>query len=136
MLSLVLAILFGLGITYFAFQNSVGVPINFADYHLIGIPLFYVVVTAVISGILMAWVISAVNSMSSFMRIRGKDSVISKDKKEIHNLQSRSHELEVENAKLRTSDTTPVEESRHEAVIENEKRYKSPFFSRLLHPRA
>lgn len=138
MLSLVVSIIFGLGIAYFAFQNSLGVPVNLVSYHLANVPLYFVVLTSMLSGILMAWVISAVNGMSHFMRIRSKDGVIQKDQKEIQHLKTKVHEMELENEKLKTQTHEVAAEHKHETIVDktvHEDKAKVPFFNRILNPR-
>lgn len=132
MFSLILAIFFGLGLTYFAFQNSVGVPVSFANYDLPAIPLYLIVTLAVLAGILMAWFISAVDGMSTYMRIRQKDSVINNDKKEINSLQEKIHLLEKENTSLKGNNSNILHDREGEATKENGDLRKPSIFQRLF----
>ena len=100
MLSLIVTILFGLGITFFAFQNSILVPVNPLGTQLFTVPLYLVVIISVLAGIVMAWIISLSNGLSHFIQIKGKENVIHQDKKEIKELQEQIHNLEKEQAKL------------------------------------
>ncbi|HVF68957.1 MAG TPA: LapA family protein [Xanthomonadales bacterium] len=131
MLSLIIAILFGLSITFFAFQNLAGVPIVIGNFFLPTVPVYLVVIVSLLVGILMAWFISAIEGMSHFMNIRRKDSVINNDKKEINALQRRINELEGKNAELK-DDKSVVVENRHEMVEHEEPLARPSFFERLF----
>lgn len=100
MLSLIVAILFGLGITFFAFQNSILVPVNLTGTILFTVPLYLVMVISVLAGIIMAWIISLADSLSHFIQIQGKESVINNDKKIIQQLKEENQNLEKENVRL------------------------------------
>lgn len=132
MLSLIVAILFGLSITYFAFQNSLGVTINLAGYQFTGVPLYIVVISAVLAGIVMAWFISALEGMSSFMSLRRKDSIINDDKKKIKNLEEKTRGLEAENARLKGIDKEVVADRRLDSVPVTDVAHKPSFFERIF----
>ena len=100
MLSLIVTILFGLGITFFAFQNSILVPVNPLGTQIFNIPLYLVAIISLLAGIIMAWIISMMDGLSHFMQIRGKENVIHNDKKEIKQLKEQIHDLEIKQEKL------------------------------------
>lgn len=132
MLSLIVAILFGLSITYFAFQNAVGVPVTFIGYQLLDIPLYLVVVISVLSGIVMAWFISTIEGLSNHMTLRKKDHIINNDRKEMESLQKKVQDLEVENTKLRGEHKEVVMERRDEHAQEHDITHKPSFLNRLF----
>jgi uncharacterized integral membrane protein len=132
MLSLIVAILFGLGLTFFAFSNSISVPVAFAGIQLSAIPLYMVVVFSVLAGIVMAWFISAIDGISSHMELRGKNHRINDDQKAITALQERIHNLEVENARLKSDNRGVMIESRDERNDDYNERYKPSFLERFF----
>ena len=136
MISLIVAILFGLSITYFAFQNAVGVPVTFAGYQLTGVPLYLVAIFSVLAGITMAWFISAIEGISHYRSIRRKDSLIHNDQKEIAALQEKVHDLEAENARLREDRGVLVDRRDERVETQNvetqDVRHKPSFFERLF----
>jgi len=119
MFSLVIAILFGLSITFFAFQNSVGIPIVLGNLLLSSVPVYLVVIVSVLVGIFMAWFISALDGVSHFMNLRKKDSVINQDKKEIIALRQKVSDLQRENAKHVETKREVVVEHRQVPVRQN-----------------
>ncbi len=132
MFSLVIAILFGLSITFFAFQNAVGVPIVLGSFFLQSIPLYLVVIVSMLAGIFMAWFISAIEGMSHFMSLRKKDSVINQDKKEIIALRQKIATLQTENSSLHTHNRDVVVEKKTEIVDVNDPEYKPSLFQRIF----
>ncbi len=134
MLSLILAILFGLSITFFAFQNSAGVPIVLGNFFLPNTPVYLVVIISMLSGILMAWFISAVEGMSHVMSARKKDNVIRDDRKSIAQMEEKIKRLEVENANLKhqMQEKEVVAENRHDTLEYEDFDKKPSFFERLF----
>ena len=106
MLSLIVTILFGLGITFFAFQNSILVPVNPLGTQVFSMPLYLVAVISLLAGVVMAWVISLSSGLSHFIQIKGKENVIHNDKKEIKQLNEKIHDLEIEQEKLLAENTS------------------------------
>lgn len=132
MLSLIIAILFGLSITFFAFQNSILVPIMIGSFNIGNIPLYLVVIASLLLGIFMAWFISAMEGISHFFHIRQKDSVIHQDKKEKILLEKRIKDLEIENTKLKGVRKEVIIENAHEHVAENDIIDKPSVFQRIF----
>jgi uncharacterized integral membrane protein len=135
MLSLITAILFGLIITFFAFQNSVLVPVTLGGYFLAGIPLYLVAIVSLLVGIMMAWFISAMEGMSHFMKLRRKDSIINSDKKELIDLRKKINDLESENIKLKHSEEKAAVENHniaHKTEAPEDFTRKSSFLERLF----
>jgi uncharacterized integral membrane protein len=131
MLSLIVTILFAFAIAYFAIQNTLGVTLVIANNVITNVPLFAIVIGSVLLGVLLSSVISGLNTLSAYMQLRGKDHVIQEDAKAIHSLQNKLHELEVENAELKTVSKEPVvEETPTEKPI-----HRPSYVSQLFHPR-
>lgn len=126
MFALILMTLFGLGVAYFATQNTNTITLHMAHYYS-SIPLYAVVVGSILLGIFISWLISLVNAISTSLELRGKNSALKNSARAIDRLEERVHELEVENASLKgVSDEPVVEEERvHET--------RPGFFSSLRH---
>ncbi len=101
MLSLIIIILFGIGVAFFATQNTQLTSVVFGQYGFVDIPLYTVVLGAILFGIFVSWVISLFGFVSNSMTLRGKDGRIRDAQSQIHKLESRVHELEVENEHIR-----------------------------------
>lgn len=100
MLSLLILIIFGLGMTFFATQNTGSVHILFGNYVLYGIPLYIVVIGSLLLGIFASWLISLVDAFSSTLTLHWKDSQIKNAYKTIETLRKEKHDLEIENSRL------------------------------------
>lgn len=101
MIALIILIIFGLGTAFFATQNTGVVHLMLGGYLVSGIPLYLVVVGAILFGVFVSWLISMVGSLSSLMSMHGKDVVIQKDEKTIRELEKKNHELSLENERLK-----------------------------------
>jgi len=111
MASLILTIIFGLIIAYFATLNTSSVSLYLPNYTISSLPLYIVVVGAMLIGLLLAWIISIANNISTGFTIRGKENKIRDYKKEIADLTKRIHQLELENTKLEAgSDTSTADD--------------------------
>lgn len=132
MFSLVMAILFGLMITFFAFQNQTGVPILVGNLYFQQIPVYLVVTVSILSGIIMAWFISAFEGLGHHMNIRQKNRLINSDKHEIVALRKRIANLEAENSKLMTDKRGLVIENKEEREYGNELSPKPSFWQRIF----
>lgn len=108
MLSLILLIVFGLGMAVFATQNTHTTSIILASYKVDQIPTYLVVVLSMLLGIFVSWLLSLVSTVSSSLTIHGKDGQIRDAKKKIAELQKQVHTVEVENARLVGENNAPV----------------------------
>ena len=97
---IILAVIVGLGIGYFATQNISLIHLYFGPYVTPNIPLYLVVIGAVLLGLLLAWIFSLVNSLSSKITLHGKENKIKEDQKTIAELTREIHQLELENTRL------------------------------------
>jgi uncharacterized protein HemY len=128
MLVLLLLVIFGLGMSYFATQNTGLVHVVFGSYLVQGIPLYIIVIGALILGIFISWLINIVESLSSTITIHGKVSQIKKANEVINKLQLQVHEVELENARLKAGNNS------EEPVISASKpqeEIRPTFFTRL-----
>ena len=101
MLSLILLIISGALFAFFATQNTHKTDITLAYYTISGVPVYVMVLGALLLGILISWIISFFGFVSSSLTIRGKNSKINESKKEIGNLEKRIRDLELENERLK-----------------------------------
>lgn len=101
MLTLIVLLLTGLGIAYFAIQNTQGVTLTFANYPLTNIPVYLVTLISMLLGIILAWILSIPGILSGLFESRGKDHTITQAHRSIDDLKEHIRSLEVENARLK-----------------------------------
>lgn len=102
MITLILVLISAITLALFATQNTQAVFIAFGNYRLSGIPLYLVVLAALLLGIIISWFISLFGSVSSFFTLHGINKEIDNSEKEVMSLTKRVHELELENERLKT----------------------------------
>lgn len=101
MISLLILIVSGGIFAYFATQNTQSVSINLFHYVIPSIPLYVVVLGALLIGIIISMIMSFFGFISTTLKIFGKNSTIKQSTKEIDNLKKRIHDLELENENLK-----------------------------------
>src|SRR5262245_65312034 len=101
MLILLIGVIFGLAIGYFATQNTTPVTIHVAQYAFEG-PLYLVIVGSLFLGLFMAWILYFARSVSSTLAIRGKDHALKRARQAVADLELRVRELQAENTHLKT----------------------------------
>lgn len=112
MATVIITLIFGLILTFFAVQNTGPVTLRFLNYTTSGIPTYLVVVGALLVGLLLSWIISLVKDIGTGMTMRGKENKIKDYKKENTQLLKENHQLELENARLKaTKNATPDDRS-------------------------
>lgn len=77
------------------------VSVNFGPYVFSGVPLFYVIICSLLTGLVLSYVINLVHAAFASLKIRGKEKEIKKNKNEVLELTKRVHQLELENEKLK-----------------------------------
>lgn len=95
MKGLLFAILFAFGFAYFATQNNTTVTIRIAQYVLYNTPLYLIILTGILVGILFAMVVNFFASVSSFLIIQERENTIKEMKRTIAELIKRVHILEM-----------------------------------------
>jgi uncharacterized integral membrane protein len=108
MLVLLVGVIFGLAIGYFATQNTTPVTIHVAQYAFEG-PLYLAIVGSLFLGLFMAWILYFGKSVSSRLAIYGRDHALKKARQMAADLELRVQELRAENAQLRTDHSYPFE---------------------------
>lgn len=101
MLVTLFTVVLGLVIGYFATQNTTPVALQFGDYILADIPLYFVAVGSMLLGLFIAWIFYFARSVSSALTIYGKNSAMKKAKQAVGNLEQQVRELEAENQQLK-----------------------------------
>ncbi len=98
---IILAVIVGLGIAYFAAQNTVLITLHFASYTISNLPLYLIVAGSLLLGLLLAWIFSLVSSFSSKITLHGKENKIKEEERTIAELTKEIHHLELENTRLK-----------------------------------
>lgn len=98
---IIFAVLIGLGMGYFATQNTSQISLYFGSYTIQNISIYLVVIGALLLGLLLAWLFSLINSLSSKITLHGKENIIKKDEKNIAELTKEIHQLQLENTRLK-----------------------------------
>ncbi len=107
MINLIATVLFGLIIAYFAAQNTGVMSLHFLHYQIQSVPMYIVVVGALLLGLFLSWIISLVNAVSTGFTMRGKETKIKDYVKENAELLKLNHQLELENARLKGETDEP-----------------------------
>lgn len=93
---------------YLAQNNVMLVTLNLGNYVFSGIPLYYVIIGSLLTGLGLAYLIYIVDSIFTGLTMHGKDNKIKQGKNDIVDLTKQIHQLEIENARLKNN-TTVVE---------------------------
>ncbi|OGM73383.1 hypothetical protein A2595_01790 [Candidatus Woesebacteria bacterium RIFOXYD1_FULL_31_53] len=86
------------------------VSVNLGMYVFKDIPLFYVIVSSLLIGLVLSYILYLVHVVSTSLKLRGKNKEIKKDKDEVLELTKRVHQLELENEKLKHSKSVEPED--------------------------
>lgn len=101
MVSLIILIVTGGFFAYFATQNTMRISVSMFHYTINNVPVYALVLAALLLGIFISFIISLFGSVSNFLTIFGKNSEIKKDEAQISALNKRVRELELENERLK-----------------------------------
>ena len=108
MLVLLVGIIFGLAIGYFATQNTTPVTIQVAQYAFEEVPLYLVIVGSLFVGLFIAWILYFARSVSSRITVYGKDQAVRKARQTAADLELRVQELQAENAQLKQAENAQL----------------------------
>jgi len=101
MLSIFLAVIFGLGVGYFATENTTAVSLRFGELVLDNVPLYLVAVGSLLAGLIIAWIFYftriVAGSMTTFSKARDTSTI----ERGMANLENRVRELETAYTKPR-----------------------------------
>jgi hypothetical protein len=98
---IILTVILGLGIAFFATQNGGMISLHFGPYLLPDVPVYLVVVGALLFGLLLAWVFYLLRSFSSSITRHNRENKLKEANQTIVHLNKTVHQLQLENARLR-----------------------------------
>ena len=102
MLAIFLAVIFGLGVGYFATENTTPVALRFGEFVVENVPLYLVAVGSLLAGLIIAWLFylarSVTGSMTTFSKARDTNTTIERG---MADLDYRVRELETAYTKPR-----------------------------------
>lgn len=101
MLALILLLAVGSGLVYLSKFNFVPVSVNLGFYTFTGLPLFYVIASSLITGLVLSYLFYMIQAISNSFAMRSRDKDIRMAKDEVLELTKRVHQLELENEKLK-----------------------------------
>ena len=110
MITLILILLVGGVFVYLAQNNLTPVTLHVGSTVITNIPLFYIIIGSILTGLTVAFLIHLVNSIFVSFSLHVKDSKIKQAKNDIADLTKRVHQLELENERLKN--TTSIDEPR------------------------
>ena len=102
---LILLLIVGAVMVYLAQNNLQLVTLHLGPYVFSGIPLFYVIVGSLVTGLFIAFLIYVVDSVFTAITIRRKDKKIKETKSDVVELTKQIHQLELENERLKNNST-------------------------------
>ena len=103
MVVLIVGVILGTAIGYFATQNTIPVTIQIGEYAFVDIPLYLVIVASLVAGILVSWILYLARMVSSRTTGYGRDYVaMRRARRMAADLEQRVQELEAENVQLRS----------------------------------
>lgn len=101
MLNIIILLMAGSVFAYISKDNLTPVTLNLAHYTFADIPLFYVIVGSLLLGIVFAYIVQILGSISTALELRSNKQEIKSSKDEILELTKRVHQLELEKEKLK-----------------------------------
>jgi uncharacterized integral membrane protein len=117
MVVLILGVIFGIAIGYFASQNTVPVTLRVGEYVFADIPLYLIIVGSLVIGVFLSWILYLAKIVSSGATSYGKDYVaMRRARRMAADLEQRVQKLEAENVRLRTDHDSSVLESPHHTL--------------------
>lgn len=105
MVKLILLLVVGSAMAYLSQNNLLLVPLHLGTYTFSDVPLFYVIIGSLLTGLGLAFLIYLVNSIFTAISMHGKDAAIKQGKSDIVSLTKRIHQLELENERLKNNST-------------------------------
>ncbi len=100
MLIVILSLIVGSMLVYISKYNFQPVTVNLGFTVLPGIPLFYIILVSLVTGLVLSYFASLIQSISTSFVLHGKNVEIKKNKDEVLELTKRVHQLEIKNEKL------------------------------------
>lgn len=94
MLSILFAVIFGLGVGYFATENTTPIALRFGDFVVENVPLYLVAVGSMLAGLVIAWIFYLTRHVAGSMTMAGKARDTSTIERNMADLNYRVRELE------------------------------------------
>ncbi len=110
MLRLIITILIGLAIGYFATQNTGNIVLKLDGYTAVEMPEYVAIVGATLIGLFLGWLLSLGDTLSGKVSMRGKEKELREQKDLVAELTRKVHVLELENARLAPEDTEETDD--------------------------
>jgi uncharacterized integral membrane protein len=101
MLTLLVTVVLGILFAIFATQNTGFVTISFGGYVMQGIPIYLVVLTPLLIGTVLSFLLHLAKDLSQSITISEEKSRILNLKKQLAEITKTAHKLEIENTKLK-----------------------------------
>jgi len=105
MLTFILFLILGSVMVYLAQNNLTPVTLRLGSYIFSGIPLFYIIIGSLLTGLGLAYLSYFVSSIFTGFTLRSKDKKIKQGKSENVDLTKQIHQLELENERLKNNST-------------------------------
>ena len=102
MVVLLLVLLFGLALAYFATQNTTLTSIVIGPYLIADLPLYLVVLGALVLGAAVSGLLYSLHTLTSSLELNDKKKQINALKNELAEITRATHKLELQNTKLKT----------------------------------
>ena len=115
MVVLIVGVILGTAIGYFATQNTTPVTIRVGEYAFADIPLYLIIVGSLVTGVIVSWILYLAKILSTGGTSYGRDYAAMKRARRVAaDLEQRVHELEAENVQLRSDHrSSPLESPHH-----------------------
>ena len=113
MLAIIFAVLFSLVVAVFATQNTGNIALHFFSYTFTNVPIYLVVLVALLIGLFLAWILHLLTAVSASMKIKKKNEALKEAEQNNLELTKKVHKMELENTKLTASeeDKTLIEDN-------------------------
>jgi putative membrane protein len=111
MLIIIFSIIFAASVAYLAQFNLQPVSLSLGYYTFQNIPLFYVVIGALLAGLVLSYLLHLIDAVFTAITLNKKDKKIKHSRETVLELTKRVHQLELENERLKKdSSPTPDED--------------------------
>jgi uncharacterized membrane protein len=110
---LILLLVVGGAMVYLAQNNLTLVTLRLGTYVVPAIPLFYVIIGSLLTGLGLAYLVYLVNSIFTAFTMHGKDNKIKQGKSDIVDLTKQIHQLELENERIKNNSTVVVPQDKN-----------------------
>lgn len=131
MSTLIILVVFSLGVAYFATQNTGIVHITLANFFTGGIPLYVVVIGSMLLGIFISWLISIINYIFSTVKILGKEAKLKDAYRTIDTLNKENSDLHLENTRLKSEKGSSLPNEENNKRIHGEDNSNPSFSQRI-----